>query len=127
MSSQVNTPSHSWTYTTITVLIGLGAGYLIGLISAKLLWKNKNPPRQRQRTPTRDRQTQGDAPGLITAVNALSTEVGKLRVAMESGRGEGRSRRGIRTVESSSDFVSARGDSVDSDGDEFFDITTPNV
>ena len=127
MSSQANTPGHSWTYTTITVLVGLGAGYLIGLISARLLWKKTNPPRQRQRTPTRDRQTRADDPGLITALNALSTEVGKLRVAMESDRGEGRSRRGMKTVESSSDFVSARGDSVDSDGDEFFDITTPIV
>lgn len=121
MSSLTSSSNHSWTYTTISVIAGFGAGYLIGLISTRFM-QLRNRPRQRQRMPIRDRQTQGDDSSLIEAVSALSVEVGRLRVAMEIK--ESRGRRQMKTVDSYSDFVSAQEDSINSDEDEFFDITT---
>ena len=104
---------------------------MIGLISAKLLERRRQPSqtqRPRQRPPLRGGTPLGQAAdsALVTAVNALCVEVGRLREAMERGgvvgRG-GRGRQGMQSGESTSDFVSARGDSEDSDDDQFFDLT----
>ena len=112
MSSQ--STSHSWTYTALGLLAGLGAGALIAVITTRLT--RPRPPPQRQ--PPRDQE-------LLRTLNALSAEVARLREVVTESRAvwNGRS---MRTVDSSSEFVSARSESVESD-DEFFDITTtPN-
>ena len=112
MSSQSS--SHSWTYTALGVFAGLGAGYLIALLIARL---TRTRP-QRQQPSSRDQE-------LLRTLNTLSSEVARLREAVTESRGAW-SGRSMRTVDSSSEFVTACSESVESD-DEFFDITaTPN-
>lgn len=109
-----HTSSHSWMYTTIGVLAGLGVGYLVALLTARLT--RRRP--ERQQASTRDAE-------LLQTLSTLSTEVARLRDAVMESQGAW-SGRHMRTVESSSEFVSARSESVESE-DEFFDITTtPN-
>lgn len=112
MSSQPS--GHSWTYTALGVLAGLGTGALLAFITTRLT----RPRPQPQRQSARDQE-------LLRTLNALSTEVTRLREAVTESRAVW-SGRGMRAVDSSSEFVSARSESVESD-DEFFDITTtPN-
>lgn len=101
----------SWRYTAVGVLAGVGAGYLLGVISSKWLWRQK--PRQRPRNPPGD-------PELVAALTALTSEVGSLRQAIEVDR---TSRRPM-PRESVSDFLSAQGDAEQSEdeGSEAFFI-----
>ena len=122
MSSQTSSPS-SWHYTALTVLAGVGAGYLLGVVSGKWIWKQR-PTRtdlSRSTTPRSQGQSSSTA-GLVSAIGELTAEIGRLReVVATAGLNAVRSysRRSIHTVDSSADFVSARGDS-DSEN-EFFE------
>ena len=90
----------SW--TAVVLLAGLGAGYVL----ACLLTTHKRSD-----------------PELTRTIAALSSEVTRLREVVEAVRSveRGRSVRSVRSVETS-DFVSARSESMDSD-DEFFETT----
>ena len=105
----------SWHYTAFSVLAGVGAGYLLGLISSKWLWKE-------------DRRAQTDHSELVAAIAELTSEMARLRESVAQGGLERASRRSMPAAESVSDFVSAQGDNTESDDDEesFYDITTPN-
>lgn len=107
------TSTTSWHYTTFGVLVGVGAGYLIGVLSVRWLWKR--PPAHRPHQQAQSQQTD-----LVAALVKLTEEVAGLRQALEQGGLDRASRRSLRTVESVSDFVSARGD-PDSEEEMFFD------
>ncbi len=117
--------SSSWQWqaaaATVTVLAGVGGGYLLGLISAKWLRKD-------ERRAQSERQLQpplvSSSPELTAAIAELTAEVARLRQAIEAGGLEQASRRSMRTADSMSDFVSAQGDAPESEEDEdaFFDI-----
>ena len=120
MSSQTSSPS-SWHYTALTVLAGVGAGYLIGIVSGKWIWKGQRSRRQPPFSSAPRSQGQPSTTYLISAIGELTAELGRLREAVAAaGLTVGRtySRRSIQTVDSSADFASARGDS-DSDADFF--------
>lgn len=117
MSGQTSSPS-SWHYTALTVLAGVGAGYLLGVVSGKWIWKSRVP--SRSSTPRSQGQPSSLTSSLVSAIGELTAEVGRLREAVASaGLSSGSySRRSLHTVDSSADFVSARGDS-ESDEDFF--------
>lgn len=116
--------SLSWRYTVFGVLAGVGAGYILGVISSKWLWKHKDRPRPGGSQPPRDSE-------LVAALAALTSEVASLRQAIDLNGLERGSRRSTRRVESIADFVSAQGDAAEESEDEgseaFFDIATPSV
>lgn len=116
--------SLSWRYTVFGVLAGVGAGYILGVISSKWLWKHKDRPRPGRSQPPRDSE-------LVAGLAALTSEVASLRQAIELNGLERGSRRSTRRVESIADFVSAQGDAAEESEDEgseaFFDIATPSV
>ncbi len=87
----------SW--TAVVLLAGLGAGYVL----ACLLTTHKRSD-----------------PELTRTIAALSSEVTRLREVVEAVRSVERGR-SVRSVETS-EFVSARSESMDSD-DEFFETT----
>ena len=123
MSSQTSSPS-SWHYTALTVLAGVGAGYLLGVVSGKWIWKQRSRGATPYRSTTPRSQGQSSSmTGLVSAIGELTAEMGRLReVVATAGLGVARpsySRRSLHTVDSSADFVSARGDS-DSEN-EFFE------
>lgn len=100
---------NTWTYSTIAVLTGLGAGYLIALLTT----------RQSRRQLINDSE-------LVQAITSLSAEVVRLREVLQTSISveHAQSRqRSVHTVASTSDFMSARSESIDSEDDEFFDTT----
>lgn len=125
MSSQTGSPS-SWHYTAMTVLAGVGAGYIIGVVSSRWIWKVQRSTRLRRSSAP---QSQGQASSsslsssLVSAIGELTAEIGRLREAVAAAgvslRGRTYSRRSMNTVDSVASFASARGDS-DSD-DDFFE------
>lgn len=119
------TPSPgSWKQTALSVLAGAGAGYLLGVLSARLLWDQRGPapgpPPAQQRN---DRE-------LTAAISGLTAEMSRLREALEQGVLEMKARPPPR-VSSMSGFETAQEDDMETeeDGDtedEFYDVTTPN-
>ena len=125
MSGQTSSPS-SWHYTALTVLAGVGAGYLLGVVSGRWIWRAQRLRRRHHRSSTTQSQGQASSSSLssslVSAIGELTAEVGRLREAVATaGVSVGRtySRRSMHTVDSAADFVSARGDSDDSDADFF--------
>lgn len=105
----------SWRYTAVGVLAGVGAGYLLGVVSSKWLWRQKPRPRPRP----------GD-PELIAALAALTSEVAGLRQAIELGRLDRTSRRPMQR-ESVTDFLSAQGDPEQSEDEGSESFFTPGI
>lgn len=101
----------SWHVTTISVLAGLGAGYLIGVLTGKWLL-------QRRRGRAQGRPSRQSYEHLVAVLSTLTSEVGDLQRAISEiqNRQELRlsSVRGAESVVS--EFVSAHGSD-----DEFFD------
>lgn len=67
---------------------------------------------------------------LVSALGELTSEVGRLREAMAVGGTKPNppsGPRSFRTVESTSEFVSAYEDSEGSGEEAYFDVTSPNV
>ena len=117
------------TVASVSILAGLGAGYLLGLITARWLWREERRT-QRLGTGHPPHQTLL-SPELTTAIAELTAELGRLRQAVETGSIglEQASRRSMRTGDSTLDFVSARGDNPESEDESeeaFFDVTTPS-
>ena len=109
MSSQTSSPS-SWHYTALTVLAGVGAGYLLGVVSGRWIWRGRQPSRSSSLSSS-----------LVSAIGELTAEMHRLREAVAAAGitvGRSYSRRSTNRVDSTADFVSARGDS-DSDADFF--------
>ena len=127
MSTQTSSPS-SWHYTALTVLAGVGAGYLLGVVSTRWIWRaqrlrrrhhHRSPGPQSQGQPSSSSSSLSSS--LVSAIGELTTELGRLREAVAAAGvnvGRSYSRRSMHTVDSTADFVSARGDS-DSDADFF--------
>ncbi len=105
----------SWHTITVSILAGIGAGYLIGVITTKLLL--------RERTSTSSNGTHLHLPppqiDFTSVITNLAEEVGTLRTAVLEVQNRLRRRSNL-GADSMSDFMSARGDE-DSD-EEFFDI-----
>lgn len=97
----------SWHVTVVSVLAGLGVGYLVGVLTAKWVWP---------RPPRRTRPDQLNA-GLAAAIADLASHVNNLGTAISLHQ--------LQRVSSGSHrseaFASALGYHGDSD-DEFFDI-----
>lgn len=108
------TSSHhslSWQVTTLSVLAGVGAGYLIGVLTAKWLQKGRRPTPRGEPAPSR--QSYAD---LAASLSTLTAEVGNLRATLlELIQHLGRH------AEGSVGFATCTG-SPQSEGTEFFDI-----
>ena len=123
MSSQTSSPS-SWHYTALTVLAGVGAGYLLGVVSSRWIWRVQRLRRRHHHSSGPQSQGQSSSSlssSLVSAIGELTAEMGRLREAVATAGinvGRSYSRRSMHTVDSAADFVSAHGDS-DSDADFF--------
>ena len=107
----------SWPVTSISILVGVGAGYIIGVLTAK--WWHWVDRRQDHASQQQQAIQQQD---LITALTSLTSEVGNLHAVVSevTHRSERRSRLpGAESIVS--EFVSAQAGGQDSE-DEFFDM-----
>lgn len=116
MSGSSNGPS--WQVTAATVLAGVGAGYTVGVLTAKWWqWRNRRG---------RSSQSQSDGCGeaylrshtaLLTALSDLTSQVRDLHMAVslavQSARGRSRPESVV------SDFASAQGDTPGGEEDYF--------
>lgn len=107
----------SWHMTAVSVLAGVGAGYLIGLLTTKWLWQRKVSTSSSSLSLRHECEAE-----LAAAISGLTSEVGLLRAAMaENQQGVGQRSRHAPT-ETTADFVSALGETPGDVEDEFFDI-----
>ena len=117
----------SWRVTTLSVLTGVGVGYLVGLITTKWLLKGQGAGGRRR--PVVSGGEQQESPGnaasdLVAALTSLTMELSSLRTALSTllSQPSRHSRRhhhsgAPSTIES--EYVSARMGSSD---DEFYDL-----
>lgn len=107
----------SWSVTSISILVGVGAGYIIGVLTAKWwYWVD------RRQSHASIQQQALQQQHLITALTDLTSEVGSLHAVVSevTHRSERRSRLpGAESIVS--EFVSAQANGPDSE-DEFFDM-----
>ena len=107
----------SWRWTALGVAAGLGTGYLLGVVSVRWIWRPVVV--QAERATAAAPQTSA----LVSAIAEIVVEMGRLRQALERDvfSRAPLSSLNMRRVESSADFVSARGDLESEADDEFFD------
>lgn len=109
-----------WHYAAFGVAAGLGTGYVLGVLSARWLWLPVVRPAARAPATAAAARTSE----LVNVIAEIVTEMGRLRQALERGvicRGFHASSSIARTVDSTADFASARGDFESEAEDEFYD------
>jgi hypothetical protein len=98
----------SWPMTTASVLAGVGAGYVVGVLTAKW-WRSRSQASQEGGL---------SHPAIVTALSDLTSQVRDLRVVVLEMQQTRRRARPLGPESIVSDYVSAHAES----DDEFFDI-----